>query len=59
MEAPNIWEQLFYIVIIVVSMVFGGHLYRKRHDAPSAKKAGQPAKKKRPKKKHWGVERLK
>ena len=58
MEAPNIWEQLFYIAIIVVSMVFGGHLYRKRHDAPSAKKAGQPAKKagqpakkKRPKKK--------
>lgn len=51
MEAPNIWEQLFYIAIIVVSMVFGGHLYRKRHDAPSAKKAGQPVKKKRPKKK--------
>lgn len=50
MEAPNIWKQLFYIAIIVVSMVFGGHLYRKRHDAPSAK-AGQPAKKKRPKKK--------
>lgn len=52
MEAPNIWEQLFYIAIIAVSMVFGGHLYRKRHDASSAKKAGQPAKKKRPKKKH-------
>lgn len=52
MEAPNIWEQLFYIAIIAVSMVFGGHLYRKRHDAPSAKKADRPAKKKRPKKKH-------
>lgn len=51
MGAPNIWEQLFYIAIIAVSMVFGGHLYRKRHDAPSAKKAGQPAKKKCPKKK--------
>lgn len=23
MEAPNIWEQLFYIAIIAVSMVFG------------------------------------
>lgn len=52
MEAPNIWEQLFYIVIIAVSMVFGGHLYRKRHDVSSAKKANQPIKKKRPKKKH-------
>lgn len=51
MEAPNIWEQLVYIAIIVVSMVFGGHLYRRRHDAPSAKKGSQPAKKKRPKKK--------
>lgn len=51
MEAPNIWEQLFYIAIIAVSMVFGGHLYRKRHDVPSVKKANQPAKKKRPKKK--------
>ena len=44
METPNIWERLFYIAIIVVSMVFGGHLY--------PKKADQPAKKKRPKKKH-------
>lgn len=51
MEAPNIWEQFFYIAIIVVSMVFGGHLYRKRHDVPSVNKANQPAKKKRPKKK--------
>lgn len=52
MEVPNIWEQFLCIAIIAVSMVFGGHLYRKRHDVPSAKKAGQPAKKKRPKKKH-------
>lgn len=52
MEAPNLWEQLFYIAIIAVSMVFGGHLYRKRHDVSSAKKANQPTKKKRPKKKH-------
>ena len=51
MEAPNIWEQLFYIVIIAVSMVFGGYLYRKRHDVLSTKKGSQPAKKKRPKKK--------
>lgn len=51
MEAPNICEQLFYIAIIAVSMVFGGHLYRKRHDVPSSKKANQPTKKKRPKKK--------
>ena len=49
MEAPNIWEQLFYIVIIAVSMVFGGYLYRKRHDAPSGRKESQPTKKKRPK----------
>ncbi len=51
MEAPNIWEQLFYIAIIAVSMAFGRHLYCKRHDVPSAKKADQPTKKKRPKKK--------
>lgn len=52
MEVPNLWEQLFYFAIIAVSMVFGGHLYRKRHDVPSGKKEGQPAKKKRPKKKY-------
>lgn len=51
MEVPNLWEQLFYIAIIAVSMVFGGHLYRKRHDVPSGKKESQPTKKKRPKKK--------
>lgn len=51
MEVPIIWEQLLCIAIIAVSMVFGGHLYRKRHDAPSAKSESQPAKKKRPKKK--------
>lgn len=50
-EIPGFWEQLFCLVIIAVSMVFGGHLYRKRHDVPSVKKANQPAKKKRPKKK--------
>lgn len=26
------WEQVLYIAIIAVSMVFGGYLYRKRHD---------------------------
>lgn len=52
MEAPNIWEPLFYIAIIAVSMVFGGYLYRKRHDVPSTKKVSEPDKKKRPKKKH-------
>lgn len=51
MEAPNIWEQLFYIAIIAVSMVFGGHLYRKRHDVPSGENESRPAKRKRPKKK--------
>lgn len=48
----NLWEQLFYIAIIALAMVFGGHLYRKRHDSPDDGKIGQPSKKKRPKKRH-------
>lgn len=51
MEAPNIWEQLLCIAIIAVSMVFGGHLYRKRHDVPSGENESRSAKRKRPKKK--------
>ena len=50
-ELPGFWEQLFCLVIIAVSMVFGGHLYRKRHDAPSVEKAARATKKKRPNKK--------
>lgn len=50
-EIPGFWEQLFCLVIIAVSMVFGGHLYRRRHDASSGEKAARATKKKRPKKK--------
>lgn len=28
---PNFWEQIFGFVIIALSMVFGGYLYRRRH----------------------------
>lgn len=49
---PNLWEQLFYIAIIALAMVFGGHLYRKRHDVPASRKNTQGSSaKKRPRKK--------
>lgn len=51
MEMPNLWEQLFYIAVIAVSMVFGAHLYRKRHDASDGAKTSKGKKKQRPAKK--------
>lgn len=49
---PNIWEQLFGIVVIAVSMVFGGYLYRRGHGDPSTKSGTKSASaKKRPRKK--------
>ncbi len=50
---PSFWEQIFSILIIAVSMVFGGYLYRKRHDAPAPTKkkpSGSAPSGKRPKK---------
>lgn len=34
---PNFWEQIFGFVIIALSMVFGGYLYRRRHGDDSGR----------------------
>ena len=48
---PNFWEQIFGFVIIALSMVFGGYLYRRRHGDDSGRTgtAGRP-RTKRPRK---------
>lgn len=49
---PNFWEQMFGFVVIALSMVFGGYLYRKRHGGVSKSSSGAGASsKKRPRKK--------
>lgn len=50
-DLPFWGQQLIYILIIVVAMVFGSHLYHKRHDAPQGGESARSARKKRPHKK--------
>lgn len=49
---PNFWEQMFGFIVIALSMVFGGYLYRKRHGGVSKPSSGAGASSmKRPRKK--------